>query len=64
MIVSSAVAPLTTQTPSKEREEGTGELELKVQVDPDRNNLKYPNRSLRHSHAMYEKGSRDRLKPS
>ena len=58
MIVSSAVAPLTTQTPSKEREERTGNLELKFQVDPDRNNLKYPNRSLRHSHAMYEKGSR------
>ena len=33
MIVSSAVAPLTTQTPSKEREERTGNFELKVQVD-------------------------------
>ena len=57
-ISSVAVVPLTTQMTSKEREEHTGNLELKVQINPDRNNLKYPNRSLRHSRAMYEKGGR------
>ena len=55
-ISSVAVVQLTTQMASKEREKHTKNLELRVQVDPDRN--KHPSPSLQHSPTMYEKGHR------
>lgn len=52
MMISSVVALLSTQPPSKGREGRTDDLELRVQVDLDRN--KYP--SLHHN-TMHEKGN-------